>query len=186
MQGHSQTFQNEGAARGAEGWAGGADRDSKCWLSIDLCTKCNFILGGKRGAEFLPEGAVAPLPPSGYATVWTGWFFQNFPRFESKVAANLRQFWKDWVILLKIWPKIGLTGIWMGHFFLKNWYLYGSTFKFCCGIYPYQNQTWVPPGQKIGNHYQIIRWQKCSWDQREEVFYMVNKNKPTSSLPFSM
>ena len=42
---------------------GGADWDSKWWLSTDLCTKCNFIWG----AEFLP-GAVAPLPP-GYTTV---------------------------------------------------------------------------------------------------------------------
>ena len=34
------------------------------------------------------------------------------------------------VIFFKIWPKIGPIGIWMGYFFLKNWYLYGSTFKF--------------------------------------------------------
>ena len=34
------------------------------------------------------------------------------------------------VILFKIWPKIGPIGIWMGYFFLKNWYLYGSTYKF--------------------------------------------------------
>ena len=37
------------------------------------------------------------------------------------------------MILLKIYPKIALIGIWMGHFFLRNWYLYGSTFKFCGG-----------------------------------------------------
>ena len=63
MQGRSQTFQNEGTARGAQGWAGGADWDSKWRLSIDLCTKCNFIWGA-RGAEFLPGGSCPPhLPP---------------------------------------------------------------------------------------------------------------------------
>ena len=34
------------------------------------------------------------------------------------------------VSLFKILPKIGPIGIWMGYFFLKKWYLYGSTFKF--------------------------------------------------------
>ena len=47
------------------------------------------------------------------------------------------QFFKIWA---KILEKIGnvvqnlaqnwAIGIWMGYFFLKNWYLYGSTFKF--------------------------------------------------------
>ena len=45
IQGRSQTFQNEGAARGTEGVIRGVDWDSKWWLSIDLCTKCNFIGG---------------------------------------------------------------------------------------------------------------------------------------------
>ena len=63
-QGRSQTFQNEGAARGAEGWAGGADRDSKWRLSINLCTKCNFIWGGKRGGRVSARGGgCPPLPP---------------------------------------------------------------------------------------------------------------------------
>ena len=35
--------------------------------------------------------------------------------------------------MFKIGPKIGPIGIWMGYFFLKNWYLYGSIFKFCGG-----------------------------------------------------
>ena len=38
--------------------------------------------------------------------------------------------WKKIVIVFKIWPKIGPICIWMGYFFLKNWYLYGSIFKF--------------------------------------------------------
>ena len=48
------------------------------------------------------------------------------------------------VILFKIWPKIGPIGIWMGYFFLKNWYSYGSIFKFRGGT-SLPNQTWVPP-----------------------------------------
>ena len=59
-QGRSQTFQNEGAARGLRGEQG-ADWDSKCRLSIDLCTKCNFIWGGE-GAEFQPGGGRPPVP----------------------------------------------------------------------------------------------------------------------------
>ena len=47
----------QGGLKGERG--GGADRDSKWWLSIDLCTKCNYIGGG--------QGAESP-PPSGYAT----------------------------------------------------------------------------------------------------------------------
>ena len=52
-----------------------------------------------------------------------GLIFQNFPNLKFK----------------KIWEKIGQFCskldqlVWMDHFFLKNWYLYGSTFKFCYG-----------------------------------------------------
>ena len=60
MQGRSQTFQNEGAARGAQGEQG-ADCDSKWRLSIDLCTKCNFIEGWE-GDSVSARGAVAPAP----------------------------------------------------------------------------------------------------------------------------
>ena len=55
--------------------------------------------------------------------------FQNFPKCEF----NLRKFWKNLVILLKTWPKIEQIDICMGHFFLKNLYFFGSTFKFCSG-----------------------------------------------------
>ena len=41
---------------------------------------------------------------------------------------------KNQAILLKLWAKIGLIGIWMGHFFFKNLYFYGSTFKFCSSM----------------------------------------------------
>ena len=68
VRGVARLFKMRGRQGGLRGEQG-ADRDSKWRLSIDLCTKCNFIWGGKRGAEFLPEGAVAPpCPPSGYAT----------------------------------------------------------------------------------------------------------------------
>ena len=49
--------------------------------------------------------------------IWMGWFSWKL--------------WKNRVIWLKIWCKIGSIDIWTGQFFLKNWYLYGSTFKFC-------------------------------------------------------
>ena len=54
--GRSQTFQNEGAARGA-------GRNSNWQLSIDPCPKCH-VMGGSRGAELLTEGAQAPMPVS--------------------------------------------------------------------------------------------------------------------------
>ena len=59
--------------------------------------------------------------------------FSKFAQIWAKIGSNLRKFWKNRMILLKNWPKIRPIGIWMGHFFLKNWYLYGSTFKFHCG-----------------------------------------------------
>ena len=60
-QGRSQTFQNEGVSMGAQGWAGGADWDSKWRLSIDLCTKCNFIWGA-RGGRVSARGRSPPAP----------------------------------------------------------------------------------------------------------------------------
>ena len=53
-----------------------------------------------------------------------GSIFQNVPKFEPKLAKISENFeksgdfaenWTNW--------------IWIGHFFLKNWYLYGSTFN---------------------------------------------------------
>ena len=48
------------------------------------------------------------------------------------IFPNLSQ---NWLKFKKILEKIGnfVHGIWMSYFFLKNWYLYGSTFKFCGG-----------------------------------------------------
>ena len=63
--------------------------------------------------------------------IWymNGSIFQNLPKFEAKIGSNLRKFWKKLVILFIFWLKIEPIGIWMGYFFLKKWYLYGSTFK---------------------------------------------------------
>ena len=47
--------------QGGSGVSRGADWDSKWRLSIDLCTKCNFIWG-REGAEFLPGGGRPPPP----------------------------------------------------------------------------------------------------------------------------
>ena len=46
--------------KGGSGVSGGADWDSKWWLSIILLYKVLFHLGGKRGAEFLPGGSCPP------------------------------------------------------------------------------------------------------------------------------
>ena len=62
-----------------------------------------------------------------------------------KILPNLSQNWQNWVILLKIWPEIEQIDIWMGYFFLKNWYLYGSTFKFCCGTSLLKPNLSTPP-----------------------------------------
>ena len=53
-------FKMRGRQGGLMGVWEGADWDSKWWLSIDLCTKCNFIWG-VRGHSFC-QGAVAPCP----------------------------------------------------------------------------------------------------------------------------
>ena len=64
--------------------------------------------------------------------IWMSQFF--------KIKEN---FWK--VILLKIWPKIGSIGIWMGHFFLKNWYFYESTFKLHGSTFLLKSNLSTPP-----------------------------------------
>ena len=51
-----------------------------------------------------------------------GRFFQNSPKFVLKLAQICKKIGKNWVILLKIWSKIGSISIGMCHFFLKNWY----------------------------------------------------------------
>ena len=76
---------------------------------------------------------------------WKIWYING------SIFPNLSQYWLKFKKIFKrlgelaqIWPKIGPIGIRLGHFFLKNWYMYGSTFKFPAAR-PFQNQTWVPP-----------------------------------------
>ena len=70
----------------------------------------------------------------------------KFGQIWAKIGSNLRKFWKKFVILFKIWPKIRPIGIWMGYLFLKNWYLYGSTFKFRGGTTLPKPNLSTPPG----------------------------------------
>ena len=72
--------------------------------------------------------------------------FSKFGQIWAKIGSSLRKFRKKIVILFKIWPKIGPIGIWMGYFFLKNWYLYGSTFKFHGGTSLLKSNLSTPPG----------------------------------------
>ena len=72
---------------GQGGAGGGADRDSKWWLSIDHCTKCHFIWGAQgRGQGFWLGGPHHPLPhPSGYTPeqtvgLITSWLFALYPQ----------------------------------------------------------------------------------------------------------
>ena len=46
---HSQSFLKEGAARGTQQCLEGADWDLKWCLSIDFCTKCNFMRESLKG-----------------------------------------------------------------------------------------------------------------------------------------
>ena len=84
--------------------------------------------------------------------------FSKFGQILAKIGSNLRKFGKNLVILFKIGPKIGPIGIWIGYFFLKNWYLYGSTFKFCGGTsLPKPNlSTPPPPGIMTWGEYWLL------------------------------
>ena len=46
--------------------------------------------------------------------------FSKFSQTWAKIDLDLRKFWKNRVILLKISPQIGQIGTWMGHFLLKT------------------------------------------------------------------
>ena len=65
--------------------------------------------------------------------------FSKFSKIWAKIGSN---FGKNPAIVLKIAP----IGIWMGHFFMKNWYLYGSTFKFRGGTSLPKPNLSNPPG----------------------------------------
>ena len=62
--------------------------------------------------------------------IWMGLFF--------KIFQNMSQNWRKFQNILEnqvILLNIRLIGVWIIHFFLKNWYLYGSTFNFCGGTF---------------------------------------------------
>ena len=71
-----------------------------------------------------------------------GSIFQNFQKFEPKLAEF--NIFKNRAIC----SKFGPIDLWTGHFFLKSWYLYGSTFKFCGSTsIPKPNLSTPPPVQ---------------------------------------
>ena len=90
--------------------------------------------------------------------IWymNGLIFQNLAKFWAKIGSNLRKFWKKLAILFKIWPKIEPIGIWMGYSFLENWYLYGSSFKFCGGTSLPKPNLSTPPGFFTGEC--VFKW----------------------------
>ena len=78
----------------------------------------------------------------------------KFGQIWAKIGSNLRKFWEKSVILFKIWPKIEPIGIWMGYFSLKNWYLYGSIFKFRGSTsLPKPNLSTPPPGYSVSEEW---------------------------------
>ena len=66
-QGRSQTFQNEGAARGAQGLARGPTGTQNGGSPL-ASVQSVISFGGERGQSFCQGGGRAPCPPSGYAT----------------------------------------------------------------------------------------------------------------------
>ena len=94
-----------------------------------------------------------------------GRFFKIFP--------NLSQNWLKFKKILEesgdfaqnldqIWP----IGIWMGHFFLKNVYLYRSILSnsaaaHTCIVHLY-NQTWVPPTRVLRPISHVLKTMHCS------------------------
>ena len=67
VRGVARLFKMRGGKGDSGASGGGADWHSKWRLSIDLCTKCNFI--GGWGGRVSARGRSPPAPP-GYATVW--------------------------------------------------------------------------------------------------------------------
>ena len=78
----------------------------------------------------------------------------RFFKIWAQTGSNLRKFWKNQVILLKIDP----IGVWKGHFFLKNLFLYKGLLSNSMEARPYQNQTWVPPRRPHSNCIKMINW----------------------------
>ena len=74
--------------------------------------------------------------------------FSKFPQTWAKIGLDLRKFWKNCVILLKILPKIKQIGTLMGHYFLKTWYLLGTFIGLLsksAAAHPYQKPNLSTP-----------------------------------------
>ena len=71
-----------------------------------------------------------------------GSIFQNFPKFEPKLAQILRNNWNYRAILLKIWPKIGPIG--MNVLLFPEKLVLSGLLSNLAAACPYQYQTWVP------------------------------------------
>ena len=76
-----------------------------------------------------------------------GLIFQKIPKFEPKLAQIYENFGKIGWFCSNFGQKLDwLVYEWVT-FFLKNWYLYGSTFKFRGGTsLPKPNLSTPPPG----------------------------------------
>ena len=55
---------------------------------------------------------------------------KNFSLIWAKIGSNLRKFWEKSGNFTQNLVQIRPIGIWMGHLFLKHWYLYQSTVYF--------------------------------------------------------
>ena len=74
--------------------------------------------------------------------------FSKFPQTWAKIGLDLRKFWKNCVILLKILPKIKQIGTLMGQYFLKTWYLLGTFIGLLsksAAAHPYQKPNLSTP-----------------------------------------
>ena len=77
-----------------------------------------------------------------------GSIFSKFSQIWTKIGSNLRNFGEKRVIFFpKIWPKIEQIGIWMGHFFLKNWYLYMGLLSILRRHIPTKTKLEYPPAK---------------------------------------
>ena len=106
----------------------------------------------KHGKQNQPLGIwVTPYKMQNFVYEWVD--FSKKHQIWDKIGLNLRKFWKNWVILLKIWPEIGLIGSWMGS---SSWKI-----SICMGLLsnsavacPYQYQTKVEyPSPPIPNKF---------------------------------
>ena len=73
--------------------------------------------------------------------------FSKVPQIWAKIGSNLRKLWKNRVILLKIWLKIGPIGMWMGHFFLKKLVFVWVYFQILWRHIPTKTKLEYPPGR---------------------------------------